>query len=181
MEKVLEISHLSKKFGQQYALNDVNLTIRKGDVYGLIGKNGAGKTTLIKVITQLIQETDGSVSLFASTNRSQWTQALKRVGSVIESPVAHKHMTAYQNLVYYCKARHIPNPDQVIKETLNYVGLNNTGKKKFRDFFTRDETTVGNCHRAHCQARLPHFGRTHQWSRSCRNQGIPSDDQAPQR
>ena len=134
MEKVLEISHLSKKFGQQYALNDVNLTIRKGDVYGLIGKNGAGKTTLIKVITQLIQETDGSVSLFASTNRSQWTQALKRVGSVIESPVAHKHMTAYQNLVYYCKARHIPNPDQVIKETLNYVGLNNTGKKKFRDF-----------------------------------------------
>ena len=134
MEKVLEISHLSKKFGQQYALNDVNLTIRKGDVYGLIGKNGAGKTTLIKIITQLIQETDGSVSLFASTNRSQWTQALKRVGSVIESPVAHKHMTAYQNLVYYCKARHIPNPDQVIKETLNYVGLNNTGKKKFRDF-----------------------------------------------
>lgn len=64
MEKVLEISHLSKKFGHQYALNDVNLTIRKGDVYGLIGKNGAGKTTLIKVITQLIQETDGSVSLF---------------------------------------------------------------------------------------------------------------------
>ena len=63
MEKVLEISHLSKKFGQQYALNDVNLTIRKGDVYGLIGKNGAGKTTLIKIITQLIQETDGSVSL----------------------------------------------------------------------------------------------------------------------
>lgn len=62
MEKVLEISHLSKKFGQQYALNDVNVTIRKGDVYGLIGKNGAGKTTLIKVITQLIQETDGSVS-----------------------------------------------------------------------------------------------------------------------
>ncbi len=112
MEKVLEISHLSRKFGQQYALNDVNVTIRKGDVYGLIGKNGAGKTTLIKVITQLIQETDGSVSLFASTNRSQWTQALKRVGSVIESPVAHKHMTAYQNLVYYCKARHIPNPDQ---------------------------------------------------------------------
>ena len=159
MEKVLEISHLSKKkFGQQYALNDVNLSIRKGDVYGLIGKNGAGKTTLIKVITQLIQETDGSVSLFASTNRSQWTKALKRVGSVIESPVAHKHMTAYQNLVYYCKARHIPNPDQVIKETLNYVGLNNTGKKKFRDFFTGDETTVGNCDCAHCQTRLPHFG-----------------------
>ena len=127
MEKVLEIKHLSKKFGQQYALNDVNLTIRKGDVYGLIGKNGAGKTTLIKVITQLIQETDGSVSLFASSNRSQWTQALKRVVSVIVRPVANKHMTASKNLVYYFKARHNPNPDPVIKETLNYVGLSITG------------------------------------------------------
>ena len=52
MEKVLEISHLSKKFGHQYALNDVNLTIRKGDVYGLIGKNGAGKTTLTRGMVQ---------------------------------------------------------------------------------------------------------------------------------
>ena len=61
MEKVLEISHLSKKFGHQYALNDVNLTIRKGDVYGLIGKNGAGKTTMVKHLNGLLKPTQGHV------------------------------------------------------------------------------------------------------------------------
>ena len=55
MKKVLEIKHLSKRYGQQLALDNVNLTIQKGEIYGLIGKNGAGKTTLIKVITKLIQ------------------------------------------------------------------------------------------------------------------------------
>ena len=52
MENVLVLQQVNKKFGRQYALTDVSLTIKKGDIYGLIGKNGAGKTTLIKVITQ---------------------------------------------------------------------------------------------------------------------------------
>lgn len=63
MKKVLEIKHLSKRYGQQLALDNVNLTIQKGEIYGLIGKNGAGKTTLIKVITKLIQPSQGSVSV----------------------------------------------------------------------------------------------------------------------
>ena len=139
----------------------------------------AGKTTLIKVITQLIQETDGSVSLFSSTNRSQWTQALKRVGSVIESPVAHKHMTAYQNLIYYCKARHIPNPDQVIKETLNYVGLNNTGKKKFAIFHS-GWNNGWELRLLSLQSRLPHFDEPINGLDPVESRNS-SDDQAPQR
>lgn len=134
MEKVLEIKQLSKKFGRQLALDNMNLTIRKGEIYGLIGKNGAGKTTLIKVLTQLIQADGGSISLFNSSTHGQWTQALKRVGSVIETPVAHNHLTAHQNLLYYCKVRHIANPEKVIAETLDYVGLADTGSKKFRNF-----------------------------------------------
>lgn len=67
MKKVLEIKHLSKRYGQQLALDNVNLTIQKGEIYGLIGKNGAGKTTLIKVITKLIQPSQGSVSVFGSS------------------------------------------------------------------------------------------------------------------
>lgn len=134
MENVLVLQQVSKKFGRQDALSDVSLTIKKGDIYGLIGKNGAGKTTLIKIITQLMHPSSGTVSLFGSSNQSEWTQALKRVGSVIETPVAHNHMTAYENLSYYCKLRHIPNADKAIQETLNYVGLTDTGNKKFRNF-----------------------------------------------
>lgn len=134
MEKILDIQHLSKRFGQQLALDDINLTIGKGEIYGLIGKNGAGKTTLIKIITQLTQASSGQIALFNSQTTSDWTQALKRVGSVIETPVAHNHLTAQQNLLYYCKARHIANPEKVIAETLHYVGLEDTGDKKFRNF-----------------------------------------------
>ena len=70
MENVLVLQQVSKKFGRQYALTDVSLTIKKGDIYGLIGKNGAGKTTLIKVITQLLEASNGNVSLFGSQNLS---------------------------------------------------------------------------------------------------------------
>ena len=64
MKKVLEVRHLTKRYGQHLALDNVNLTLEKGEVYGLIGRNGAGKTTLIKVITKLIRPSQGSVSLF---------------------------------------------------------------------------------------------------------------------
>ena len=134
MENILVIQQVNKKFGQQYALTDVSLTIKKGDIYGLIGKNGAGKTTLIKVITQLLNANSGIISLFGSQNQQEWTQGLKRVGSVIETPVAHNHLSAYENLNHYCKLRHIPHADQIIKETLEYVDLQDSGKKKFRDF-----------------------------------------------
>ena len=64
MKKVLEVRHLTKRYGQHLALDNVNLTLEKGEVYGLIGRNGAGKTTLIKVITKLIRPSQGSVPSF---------------------------------------------------------------------------------------------------------------------
>ena len=63
MKTVLEIHGLTKQFGQQAILQDLSLTIKEGDIYGLIGKNGAGKTTLIKIITQLLFAVKGIVSL----------------------------------------------------------------------------------------------------------------------
>lgn len=134
MKTVLEIHGLSKQFGKQPILQDLSLSVKEGDIYGLIGKNGAGKTTLIKIVTQLLSADQGTISLFSSQGYKECTKALSRVGSVIESPVAHNHLTAYQNLRYYCTIRHIPNADQVIQETLKYVGLTDTGRKVFRDF-----------------------------------------------
>ena len=134
MQNVLEVKGLTKKYGDQYALKDVSLSIKKGEIYGLIGKNGAGKTTLIKIITQVIYPSGGTVSVLGSQSQQEWTKALSHTGSVIETPVAHAHMSAYENLRYYCTDRGIPNADKVIKETLQYVGLTDTGKKKFRNF-----------------------------------------------
>ena len=134
MQTVLEVKQVTKQYGQQYALDHVSLSIQKGDIYGLIGKNGADKTTLLKTISRLIHANSGTVSVFGSQNSKEWNEALRKIGTVIETPVAYNQMTAYQNLNYYCKVHQIAQPDQLIKETLAYVGLSNTGKKKFRNF-----------------------------------------------
>ena len=134
MQTVLEVKQVTKQYGQQYALDHVSLSIQKGDIYGLIGKNGAGKTTLLKTISRLIHANSGTVSVFGSQNTKEWNEALRKIGTVIETPVAYNQMTAYQNLNYYCMVHQIAQPDQLIKETLAYVGLSNTGKKKFRNF-----------------------------------------------
>ncbi len=100
----------------------------------MIGRNGAGKTTLLKLITQLISPTDGKVILFGSNSRNEWERNLKRIGAVIENPVAYDILSAKQNLEFYCKLRGISNSKQIIKETLELVRLENTGTKKFKNF-----------------------------------------------
>lgn len=134
MEKIIETKDLSKKYQGQYALKNVTLTIFKGDVYGLIGKNGAGKSTLLKIITRLVVPTNGKVILFHSKSNKQWEQNLKRSGTVIEGPSAYDTLSAQQNLDYYCRLRGITNSKDVIKETLKLVGLENTGRKKYKNF-----------------------------------------------
>lgn len=134
MEKILQTERLTKKYRSQFALNDVSITINKGDVYGLIGRNGAGKTTLLKMITQLISPTEGKISLFGSNSKSGWEKGLKRTGAVIEALVAYDTLSAKQNLEFYCRLKGISNSKQIIGETLALVGLENTGKKKFKNF-----------------------------------------------
>lgn len=133
MENVLKIKGLNKRYGKQLALHDVDLTIAKGDIYGLVGRNGAGKTTLLKAIVQLIQPTSGSLQLFGVEGGKAYIQMLKRVGNVIETPVAYDQLTAEQNLNYYCKISGVVEPDAVSK-ALAFVGLTNVGNKKYRDF-----------------------------------------------
>ena len=134
MEDILVIQNLSKHYGDQVALDSLSLRLKKGEIYGLIGQNGAGKSTLIKLITQIIAPSQGTVSILGSRTPKEWTTALQHVGSVIETPVAHQHLSAYDNLRFYCLDRGIKKPDSRIKETLDYVGLSQTGTKKFRDF-----------------------------------------------
>ena len=133
MENVLEIRNLSKSFKQYNVLNDINLTIKRGDIYGLIGKNGAGKTTLLKIITSLSKENKGTIQLFGSSNHSDFIHALQRTGSVIETPVAYDNLSAKQNLSYYAKLRGVID-EKDIDDTLELVDLADVGKKKFKHF-----------------------------------------------
>ncbi len=131
-EMVLKMEHLTKKYKDFVALDDVNIHIQKGDIYGLIGRNGAGKTTLMKVITTLSNKTSGSFELFGEKD-NQLKNSKRRIGSLIENPAFFPNLTAYENLKYYCLQKGIVDQKQ-IDEVLTLVELENEKNKKFKNF-----------------------------------------------
>jgi len=130
---VLKTHNITKKYSKTTAVDSFNMTIYKGDIYGLIGKNGAGKTTLSRIITGLSIPNSGEVTLFGKRSQSQMNEFRKRTGSVIEAPAFYPYLTAYQNLEYYRIQRGIPDK-KVVTTALEMVDLTDTGKKKFRNF-----------------------------------------------
>lgn len=130
MEYVLQTNGLTKMFGHKAAVNKVNLNVKKGDIYGFIGKNGAGKTTFIRMVSGLAEPTEGSIRLFES---EELVKERKRTGTMIENPAVFPHMTARQNLHYYCLLLGL-DPDKTINDMLELVGLQHTDKKKAKNF-----------------------------------------------
>lgn len=98
MPYILQTCHLTKTIGQKDLVSDVNLHVKKGEIYGFLGPNGAGKTTVMKMITNLWKPTDGKVEIFGETLTPQSYEVLKRMGSIIEFPTFYDHMTGYENL-----------------------------------------------------------------------------------
>lgn len=128
-EYVLRTNQLSKKFKGSTALDKVNLSIRKGAIYGFIGQNGAGKSTLIRIVTGLAFPTNGTIELFGASDEKSLIEARKRIGSIIESPALFPHMTAFENVEANRILRGIPGKDSV-RDILGLVGLEGTGRKK---------------------------------------------------
>ena len=125
--------NLCKKYKDQMAVDNVSMTIRKGDIYGFIGQNGAGKTSLIRMITGLAHRTSGEIELFGGSGEEALNKGREFIGSLIESPAFYKNMTARENLEVSRLVRNIPGKE-CIDEVLNLVGLKDTGKKKVKDF-----------------------------------------------
>lgn len=132
-EYILRTNALTKKYKNDYALKNVDVTIKRGEIYGLIGQNGAGKTTMLRLITGLAFPTNGSIELFENNDRREMTAAHKRMGAIIENPALFPNMTAYENLEVQRLQRGIPGRE-CIKKALKLVGLEGTGKKKVKNF-----------------------------------------------
>lgn len=129
METILKTKNLTKKYGNKIAVNNVNMTINKGDIYGFIGKNGAGKTTLMKMVLGLTYQNNGEIELFENNNLSS---ERKKIGSLIESPGLYHNATAYENM-YRLSIVYGGNKDDIL-ELLDLVGLKDVGKKKVKNF-----------------------------------------------
>lgn len=133
-EVVLKTNNLTKQYNKNVVLDNVNITIKKGDIYGLIGRNGAGKTTLMKIITTPASPTSGTFELFNTCSENdELFDNKKRVGSLIEYPAFYPNLSAYDNLKYYTIQRGIVDKNQINK-VLELVNLTGTGKKKVKTF-----------------------------------------------
>jgi len=130
---VLQTQNLTKLYGGKAAIDDVSLTIEKGDIYGLIGQNGAGKTTLMRMITSLARPDSGSIKLFGESDPAKMNAVRSRMSATIEAPTMYPNLTAAQNLEFYRIQRGIPEKD-VVQKALAFVGLTDTGNKKFKNF-----------------------------------------------
>ena len=134
MEYILEAKNIEKKYGHFKALDNLNMHIPKGAIYGLIGKNGAGKTTLIRLLCGLQRPTSGEYTLYGTLNNSRKiAEERKRVGGIVETPSICLDVTAEDNLKEQYKIIGLPSYDN-LQEILELVRLNNTGKKTAKHF-----------------------------------------------
>lgn len=134
MEYILETKALEKKYNKFKAIDNLNMHIPKGAIYGLIGKNGAGKTTLIRLICGLQKPTSGTFMMYGVSNTDKkMKEERKRIGAIVETPSIRIDATAEDNLKEQYKILGLPSEEN-LKEILKQVGLSNTGKKKAKDF-----------------------------------------------
>ncbi len=103
MSYILQTNHLTKKIGGKELVRDVNIHVKKGEIYGFLGPNGAGKTTVMKMITNLWKPTEGTVELFGKALGNNSYDVLGRMGSVIEFPTFYEHMSGRDNLKLHCE------------------------------------------------------------------------------
>lgn len=129
----LRTNKLSKLYKGEYVVKEVSMNIKKGDIYGFIGKNGAGKTTLIRLVSGLATITSGSIEIFNDSTEQGIVDGRRRIGALIETPSFYPNMTAYENMELIRFQKGIPGKS-CIKEKLDLVGLGDTNKKKVKDF-----------------------------------------------
>ena len=129
---IIETSNLTKKFGKFLAVDQVNLLVPKGGIYGFLGPNGAGKSTTIRMLLGLIKETKGEVKVFGKSIKEERIAILKRIGSMVETPSYYGHLTAYENLEV---TRKILGTEKIeIDRVLEIVKLTDVRNKAVRKF-----------------------------------------------
>ena len=103
MPYVIQTNHLTKTIGEKVIVKDVNLHVKKGEIYGFLGPNGAGKTTVMKMLVNLWKPTAGSIELFGENLTPGSCGILKRMGSIIEFPCFYERLTGRENLELHCE------------------------------------------------------------------------------
>jgi len=133
-EKIIEINSLTKDFKKLRAVNNLNLSVYKGDVFGFLGPNGAGKSTTIRMLLSLVRQTSGTINLFGRSLDSDRKNILSRIGAIVEKPDFYGYLTAYKNLEILGKLSGKEITQKQIMQILELVGLDNRFNSKVKTF-----------------------------------------------
>lgn len=126
-KEMIELINLTKVIDKKTIIDNINLTINKGEIFGFLGKNGAGKTTTIKMIVGLLKITSGKVFINGYNIQSDFEKAIRNVGAIIEKPDLYENLTGYQNLKLVARIYDIK--EDKVKDVINIIGL----KEKIND------------------------------------------------
>jgi len=133
MTYAIEFDHVTKLYKKGRGINELNLKVKQGEIFGFLGPNGAGKTTVMKIMTGLIKPDYGDVKIFGSSILEDYTAAMKHVGCLIETAESFPYLTAYENL--QLAARYYDHVDQQrILECLDITGLSKYAHEKTKKF-----------------------------------------------
>ncbi len=130
---IIETTGLTKVYGAQKSVVDLNLHVRRGRIYGLLGRNGAGKTTTMKMLLSLTQPTSGDIRIFGKDIRTSEKEILSQIGSLIESPGFYPNLTGTENLKIFAQLRGL-NRKNAIHDALDLVGLPFRDKKLYSQY-----------------------------------------------
>ncbi|MFD2656428.1 ABC transporter ATP-binding protein [Gracilibacillus thailandensis] len=132
VEPIIQLDHISKKYDQQYAVNELTLSIEKGEIFGLLGPNGAGKSTSILMMLGLSEPTSGRVQVCGMDSTTNPLAVKKRVGYLPDDLGFYEQMTGYENLLFTASLNAIPRPiaEERARDLLTKVGLKESGDKK---------------------------------------------------
>jgi len=133
-DKIIEVKNLTKRYKNLVAVDELDLNVHRGDVFGFLGPNGAGKSTTIRMLLSLIKPTKGSINIFGKSLKENRNYILKRIGAIVEKPDFYLYLTAYKNLEVLGKISGCDTSNNRIMELLNLVGLEARYNSKVKTF-----------------------------------------------
>ncbi|GLI09027.1 MULTISPECIES: ABC transporter ATP-binding protein [Paenibacillus] len=128
MSAVIKTTQLTKMYGTQKAVDNLDMNVRQGQIYGFLGQNGAGKTTTIRMLLGLIKPTHGEIEIFGESLHKHQKEILRRIGSIVEFSGFYENLTARENLLINAKLMGV-HKKNAMDEALEIVGLHQETKK----------------------------------------------------
>jgi ABC-2 type transport system ATP-binding protein len=130
MKNIIEINHLTKKYGKFTAVDNISFSVKEGDIFGFLGHNGAGKTTTINMLTTLLEPTGGNASVAGFDILKNPMDVRKNIGYVPENVQLYENLNCYENLEFFAQLSGIKSPKERITEVLNLLQASSFASKK---------------------------------------------------